>query len=155
MSEKVGNYGDKGDDSLIADGVPETRKDCMEIKRPCPHFNCRFHLWRDVNFEGKIIFNFERAEKRKQRNVIWLEESIEKKEARYKEHKSEKLRRSIKKSRRFLKRYLAEIPESCALDVAEDGVNSIKKISAILGIGAGDLERIENMALKKLLKSRK
>jgi hypothetical protein len=38
---------------------PQTREECLEAPRPCPHVSCRHHLYLDVNpHTGTIKLNF-------------------------------------------------------------------------------------------------
>ena len=84
-----------------------------------------------------------------------LKKRIEEKEEKYDRSKGEEIKKFIEKYKKILEFKLAEIPESCALDVAEDGENSIKRIAIILGIRPGDAERIIKNAVKVLKYSKR
>src|SRR5262245_403402 len=93
---------------------PRTRADCRGQRRPCPWVSCRYHLALDINAgNGSIHLNGGAHGgrtlplRRRGGAEEWLERAAD---------------------------AIADMPETCALDVAERGGISLAEIADLLGI---------------------
>ena len=92
----------------MARQLPESRSECAEGPRPCPHVSCRHHLYLDVSPKtGAIKLNFPDME-------VW------------------------------------ELPDTCALDVADRGGVTLEDVGAIMNLTRERIRQLELQALGRL-----
>jgi hypothetical protein len=109
---------------------PRTRKECSSQSRPCPWVSCKYHLALDINpATGSIHLNAgARGRRTLQRldrhgNEEWLERAAD---------------------------TVLDMPETCALDVAERGGTTLEEIAELLGITRERARQTEVEALANL-----
>lgn len=107
-----------------------TREGCSSQARPCLWVSCKYHLVLDINpATGSIHLN---TGARSRRTLpVWQRLGTE-----------EWLERAADA--------VLDMPETCALDVAERGGASLEEIAALLGITRERARQIEVEALAKL-----
>lgn len=95
---------------------PKTRAGCSEIPRPCPFIRCRYHmLW--VMLEGGCKYNHK-----------------------YRHLAGDPLARF---SDREILKMIFSMPETCVLDVADEGFHTLQEIADLLDLS---YQRIHSMA---------
>src|SRR5262245_49115120 len=97
-----------------------TRSECSNAERPCPHVGCRHHLALDVRSSGSIMFH----------NTI------------------EDIRPDT--SDTMVELWLRAMPQTCALDIADQGEHGREAVGELYGVTAEWIRQIEEKALAKL-----
>lgn len=86
---------------------PQHRRDCLQGERPCPFVSCRYHLYLDVQSNGKILFPHGEVD-------------------------------------------LDQLPQTCALDVADHGEHVLSEVGEVIGLTRERIRQIEEIALRHL-----
>lgn len=132
---------DDNDDHGDVDELPRprTRADCLEGPRPCPWVSCRYHLLTEVSAEsGSLVLNLTApgtrghagrppvAPGRKASAAEvdrWVDAAVEQ---------------------------LDRMPETCALDVAEQGEHTLESVGRCMGVSDEQVYRIARGARRRL-----
>jgi hypothetical protein len=114
------------------DERPQTRGDCKGGERPCPWLSCKFHMLLDVNKHASIHINMDGRPRLKLADQHAGHEAFD--EA-------------------ALER-LMTMPETCALDVADQGGVGVTRCGEMLAMDKQMVDFIEVDATRKIARSR-
>lgn len=111
---------------------PTTRKDCELVARPCPYVGCKYHLAVDA-VGAQLMLSGERSVNARVLNAgdgsrrleQWSDDLVD---------------------------LLGSMPETCALDAAEEGGLSHRDVAGLLGVTKQRVRHVEKGGLVKLRK---
>jgi hypothetical protein len=110
--------------------LPESRSECRDGARPCPLVSCRFHLLLDT---GAQAVNPRTQEKLAGQAQLHFTRTLD------------------ESSEDDIADVLREMPETCALDVADRGATTSRAIAELLGINRRQgVEELVSAALEKI-----
>ena len=115
---------------------PRRRADCQNVPRPCPWVRCRHHLLLEVTEGGGIALTAKQGSPG--RSSTWPLHPL---------HPQPQV------AERWCNRAVMRLEgmgETCALDVAERGPQTLHEIATILGVTRERVRQIETAALAKL-----
>lgn len=114
------------------DERPRTRGECIGRPRPCPWVSCKYHLLASVGEKGSLELSLDDGGSRK-----------------ISPRSSYGSAAAIGMVDRAVER-LDEMPETCALDVADGGALILEEVGDILGVTRERVWQLEAAALVRL-----
>lgn len=109
--------------------LPESRSECRDGERPCPLVSCRYHLLLDV---GSQAVNPRTQEPIQGRAQLHFSRAVD------------------ESSENDIAAVLQEMPETCALDVADRGAHTLQRLAEIVNARFQSVDEVGRRALEKI-----